>query len=178
MFEDKNAARARLLKVRAGIENRHELSESIARRAAELAEGNVMLYIAMGTEAETYPLAMRLADKPGVTLFAPYTSGGIITPRKISCFGKPNRMGNMPEECYAVSGEKSTKIDCCITPLVGFNKELFRIGYGMGCYDRYFAEQKCKKIGLAFSVQYANFLPDAHDVSLDCCVTEKDVLYS
>lgn len=173
---DKNVERARLIKLRAGLADRAAMSEKIAKNALPLVYGNVMVYISVGTEVDTSPLIEILSDKPDIALFAPYTNGGIITPRKIVCVGKPDKWGNMSERCYGY--DISTKIDVCITPLLGFNGKLFRIGYGKGCYDRFFAEHKCKKIGLAFSVQKTDFVQEKHDVPLDCCVTEKDVIYS
>jgi 5-formyltetrahydrofolate cyclo-ligase len=61
-------------------------------------------------------------------------------------------------------------------PLVAFNKNLYRLGYGGGFYDRYLAEYKSKvqlKIGLAFSMQECNdFNTNDFDVKLDYILTE------
>lgn len=61
-------------------------------------------------------------------------------------------------------------------PLVAFNKNLYRLGYGGGFYDKYLAEHKSKvqlKIGLAFSMQECNdFNTNDFDVKLDYILTE------
>ncbi len=74
-----------------------------------------------------------------------------------------------------------------IVPLLMFDRELFRLGYGGGFYDKsiiklkkYF--QKEKKffitIGLAYSEQEIEKVPiEKHDMKLDYIVTEKELLY-
>ena len=52
--------------------------------------------------------------------------------------------------------------DVLIVPLVGFDKNKFRLGYGGGFYDRYiFKSLKCKilTIGFAFSFQEIKKFP-------------------
>ena len=68
--------------------------------------------------------------------------------------------------------------DILFVPLVAFDKNLFRIGYGGGYYDRYLAKLKKKKIfisiGLAFSFQKVEKIPlNSFDKKLDIVITEK-----
>ena len=167
--------RRRLLLLREGVTDKQSRSVGIARRALELLHGNVMVYVSIGSEVDTHYLIDELF-KRGFNVYAPYTVGGIITPRSIVKTDKPNKIGNLPENCYGLT-EDSPKIDCCVTPLLGFNEKGYRIGYGMGCYDRFFLSNSAVKIGLAFECQRTNFLPDTGDIPLDCCVTEKNVIY-
>ena len=65
-------------------------------------------------------------------------------------------------------------------PIVGFDKNFNRLGYGGGFYDRYFEKnskfKKIKKIGLAFSFQKINKIPtNKYDVKLDKIITEKTI---
>ena len=65
-----------------------------------------------------------------------------------------------------------------LVPLVAFDKNCNRIGYGGGFYDRYIKKiKKIKKIvtiGLAYSFQKINQIPaDKYDVKLDFIVTNK-----
>ncbi len=65
-----------------------------------------------------------------------------------------------------------------LVPLVAFDKNCNRIGYGGGFYDRYIKKiKKIKKIvtiGLAYSFQRINQIPaDKNDVKLDFIVTNK-----
>ncbi len=65
------------------------------------------------------------------------------------------------------------KYDLIIVPLVGFNKDCHRVGFGGGSYDRFLAGQpQAKAVGLAFDFQLCEFVPEAHDVPLDAIATE------
>ena len=63
-----------------------------------------------------------------------------------------------------------------LVPLVAFDKDRNRIGYGGGFYDRYIKKLKRKKkiltIGLAYSFQKVKKIPvTKHDIRLDFIVT-------
>ena len=63
-----------------------------------------------------------------------------------------------------------------MVPLVAFDKDRNRIGYGGGFYDRYIKKLKRKKkiltIGLAYSFQKVKKIPvTKHDIQLDFIVT-------
>ena len=65
-----------------------------------------------------------------------------------------------------------------LVPLLAFDKNLNRIGYGGGFYDRYIKKIKKNKkvivIGLAYSFQKIREVPtNQYDMSLDFIVTEK-----
>ena len=67
--------------------------------------------------------------------------------------------------------------DILLVPLVAFNKNKFRLGYGGGYYDRYIQKIKNIKkiliIGMAFSFQEVSRLPiNEHDKKLDYIFTE------
>ena len=70
--------------------------------------------------------------------------------------------------------------DLILVPLVGYDKNFNRLGYGGGFYDRYFENNsKFKnifKIGLAFSFQKIKKLPiNKFDKKLDRIITEKEI---
>ena len=68
--------------------------------------------------------------------------------------------------------------DVLLIPLVAFDKNLNRLGYGGGYYDRLIKKlskkKKIIKIGLALSVQKIDKVPiNAYDEKLDYIVTDK-----
>ena len=70
--------------------------------------------------------------------------------------------------------------DILLVPLVSFDVELNRLGYGGGFYDRYIEKiekvKKVIKIGLAFSYQKIKKIPtNKFDKKLDFIITEKDI---
>ena len=65
--------------------------------------------------------------------------------------------------------------DIVLTPLVGYDDALHRLGQGAGHYDRAFAAlPDARRIGVAWSVQHVDPLPaDPWDVPLDAVITEQ-----
>jgi 5-formyltetrahydrofolate cyclo-ligase len=68
-----------------------------------------------------------------------------------------------------------------LIPLVAFDKDLNRLGYGGGYYDRLIEKLSKKKniikIGLAFSIQKINKVPiNEYDQKLDYIVTNKNII--
>ncbi len=79
----------------------------------------------------------------------------------------------IPEPC----SKKKILPDVILVPLVAFNSNKYRLGYGGGFYDRYIQKlKKIKKIltiGMAFSFQEVAEIPiDEHDQKLDFIFTE------
>ena len=71
--------------------------------------------------------------------------------------------------------------DILLVPLVAFDEELNRLGYGGGFYDRYIEKiskiKKIVKVGLAFSFQKLKRIPtNKYDKKLDIVITEKNIL--
>ncbi|MCM8730199.1 5-formyltetrahydrofolate cyclo-ligase [Hephaestia sp. GCM10023244] len=69
---------------------------------------------------------------------------------------------------------RETVPDIILTPLVGFDAILNRLGQGAGHYDRAFAAHpEAQRIGVAWSVQHvAALTPDPWDVPLHAIITE------
>jgi len=71
--------------------------------------------------------------------------------------------------------------DVLLIPLLAFDKNLNRLGYGGGYYDRLIKKLSKKKniikIGLAFSIQEIDKVPiNVHDQKLDYIVTNKNII--
>jgi len=81
---------------------------------------------------------------------------------------------------YCIPSKQMNALDCIIVPIVAFDTNCGRLGYGKGFYDRFLATferpQPCK-IGVAFSCQKADLLPlELHDEPLDMIVTEQGII--
>ena len=82
---------------------------------------------------------------------------------------------------YGIPEPISNKIvfpNIILVPLVAYDKNLNRVGYGGGFYDRYLKRiKKIKKVtavGLAYSFQKVNKIPNnQHDIKLDYIITDK-----
>ena len=71
--------------------------------------------------------------------------------------------------------------DVLIIPLVGFDNNKFRLGYGGGFYDRYIVKlsnlKKVLTVGFAFSFQKIKKIPiDKFDQKLDFILTNKGII--
>ena len=89
-------------------------------------------------------------------------------PLKINQFGIPETTSN-----------KKIHPNILLIPLVGFDYQLNRLGYGGGYYDRYLSKVKYKiiKIGIGFSFQKINNIPTkSHDIKLDYIITERKII--
>ena len=91
-------------------------------------------------------------------------------PLKINKYGIPE-----PESNFLVYP------DIILVPIVAFDNNLNRLGYGAGYYDRLISKlnkkKKLLKIGLALSAQKIDNIPtNKYDKKLDYIVTEKYIL--
>ena len=85
---------------------------------------------------------------------------------------------------YGIPEPASKKIvypDILLIPLVAYDDNLNRLGYGGGFYDRYITKieeiKKIIKVGLAFSYQRVKKVPiDKYDKKLDFIITEREIL--
>ena len=67
------------------------------------------------------------------------------------------------------------EIDVIVCPLVAFDKDNCRLGYGGGYYDRYYLRLRydVPKIGVAYSCQEVKAVPcESHDLKLDRIITD------
>lgn len=93
------------------------------------------------------------------------------TPMKISGFGIPE----------PVAEAASVWPDIVLVPLLAFDRQGHRLGYGRGMYDRFLRHLKGKKsvitIGVGFEEQECADLPhDANDQRLDWILTGREAL--
>ena len=88
-----------------------------------------------------------------------------------------NRLGILE----AINGQliPASDIDVCITPLLAHDLNGFRIGYGKGCYDRFFSKcnQNLIKIGITTIDQPVKEVEfdEKMDIRLDYCITPFNV---
>ena len=118
-------------------------------------------------ESKKYPICLPTIKKNSQMDFYKYL---FKDPMKINKLGIPE----------PIKSGKSIIPDLILIPLVGYDKNLNRLGYGGGYYDRYIEKnstvKKIVKIGLAFSFQKTKKLPiNKFDKKLDRVITEKKI---
>lgn len=67
-------------------------------------------------------------------------------------------------------------VDMVLVPLLAFDLQGYRVGYGKGFYDRFLQGLEVTKIGLSFfePVERIDDV-DPYDVKLDCCITPEKI---
>ncbi|GGE57615.1 5-formyltetrahydrofolate cyclo-ligase [Pedobacter psychrotolerans] len=69
------------------------------------------------------------------------------------------------------------EIDLVLIPLLAFDKNGYRVGYGKGFYDRFLENINAQKIGLSL-LPAIDKIDDVneHDIRLDFCITPTDTI--
>ncbi|MET0308112.1 MAG: 5-formyltetrahydrofolate cyclo-ligase [Sphingomonas sp.] len=179
MILDKPALRARLRAAR----DRFAVESSSAITAPEafvahLRPGMIVAtYHPIGSEADPAQLAAAAAER-GCRLALPYVIDRAAPIRFLAW--KPG--DTLVDGPFGLRqpGEDSDEVapDVILTPLVGFDRRLNRLGQGAGHYDRAFARYEAAwRVGIAWSVQEVPAIPaDIWDVPLNAVITEEIML--
>ena len=142
----------------------------------------VALYASIGTELDTGRLALAL-DRAGHSLALPVVTGR----GKPLIFRSYHPADTLERGPYGIlqprAGTSELIPDVICAPLLGFDRDRYRVGYGGGFYDRTLAALRARArpdippcIGLAFAGQEAMFPVEDHDQPLDAIVTENGVI--
>lgn len=165
-------------------EKRAELARGQADFAERIAQWADQLPLAAGAivagfhpvRDEADPLAlMKAIALRGHTLALP-----VVMPRSELAFvrwsfGDPTNL-NRYGICEPATPGELAEPDVILVPLLAFDAEGHRLGYGGGYYDRALARAKAVSIGIAYAGQEVERLPcESHDRRLDLIVTERGV---
>jgi len=89
---------------------------------------------------------------------------------------------DLRENFYHIPEPQTTEIfegqlDMVLVPLLAFDKEGYRVGYGKGFYDRFLSGSKAQKIGISLFGPVEKIL-DVHesDIRLDLCITPSGII--
>ena len=141
----------------------------------------VMLYLSTPEEVDTAPLALRCWQS-GKTVAVPKVSWDQrrMLPVEIASL-QTGMTSTGPGIREPIAGKPipTDLIDLVIVPGVGFTASGFRIGRGMGFYDRFLAQSDFigRSCGLAFEEQVVDQLPVLdHDMPLSMLVTDRRIL--
>lgn len=140
----------------------------------------VMLYLPMAEELDTAPLALR-CWQAGKTVVVPKVSWDQkrMLPTEITSLTTGlTTTGPGVREPVAGKPIPIDFVDLVVVPGLGFSPAGYRIGRGMGFYDRFLAQPEFCGIscGMGFEIQVLEHLPVLeHDVPLSMLVTDKGI---
>jgi 5-formyltetrahydrofolate cyclo-ligase len=89
----------------------------------------------------------------------------------------------MKKDAYGIPVPDNTKeisIDAAVIPMLGFDEQGYRLGYGSGYFDRTLAAMNPRplSIGVAFEIlRLPTIYPHRYDIAMDYVVTEKSIFY-
>jgi 5-formyltetrahydrofolate cyclo-ligase len=140
----------------------------------------VHCYLSWGDEVNTVGI-IQAALQAGKQVFCPYNlhKNGLMHHAQLT------DIYNVQKGLWGIMEPKNPTViytslasfseeDIIIVPLLGFDKQLYRLGYGKGFYDRALQHTNTLTCGLAFSVQeVSDVFPQAHDQQLDEIITEQ-----
>lgn len=135
-------------------------------------------YAAVRGEVDPFPLMAALANN-GHPLCLPRAHSDVLTfhswkPGDLLVTGRMS----IPEPDAKA---RERRPDLILVPLLAFDRNGYRLGYGGGYYDRYLSEHRAKRsvraVGIAYAGQQVDALPhDDFDEKLDAVVTETQVI--
>ena len=184
---NKRQLRKRVIALRDALDSqaREACSREVCRRVAESAEFGgakvVLLFARFGSEVDTGDL-LREAPATGKRLVLPRVNPEtrVLELREVRSLTDDMAPGTwgIPEpiadRCPEVALES---IDFVLVPGVAFDRELRRLGYGGGYYDRILASvaHRAPATAICFGMQIVPEVPaDEHDVRVPVLITESE----
>ena len=178
---NKDTIRAMMQEMRASLDEdamwlaSEAIVEKISGLSAYQKARTVLFYCPFNNEVEITALIKQAFSQKKVCLPRVGPDEGAMTARRVYDLSEAeiDRYGILapPEDAPE---EAPQDIDFVAVPLVAFDENLHRIGYGGGYYDRFLP--KCVnafKCGVAYSFQKIPKIDaDAHDMKLDMVVTD------
>ncbi|MDH5553255.1 MAG: 5-formyltetrahydrofolate cyclo-ligase [Nitrosomonas sp.] len=142
----------------------------------ELCQKNIGIYWPIHGEYDPRPVGVHFLQQ-GATLALPEVTNK-HTPL---CFQKWRPNAPMKKGAYGIPTPEDAEqidIDVMMVPMLGFDSQGYRLGYGSGYFDRTLAVIKPRPlvIGIAFEISRIDSVdPQSHDIPMDFVVTETGI---
>lgn len=169
------ASRAQL-----GPEMRQESSNEITRRLTQLTSWHnrkvIMCFLTINSEVETSAIVEQ-AWREGKTVVVPKVEGKKLLCCELTSWNQlaPGTFG-VPEPIEPVLVEPM-ELELVLVPGLAFDPAGRRLGYGAGFFDRLLKKTRALRIGLAYSCQILDHLPEeANDCRVEEIITEKKII--
>ena len=144
-----------------------------ATKTLSLSYNVFAVYHAFNGEADTHRLISYLLENDKVV-------GCPVIVDNTMIFKEITNINDLQIGHYGVMEPRSGRImnslefDCIFIPLLAYNQEGYRIGYGKGYYDKFLRNTDASKVGLGYSIQEVNInFNDTFDIACDLIVTER-----
>lgn len=178
-MKTKDEIRSEMKKLRREFENKQSAGKRICENILSLAEYKnascVGIYMAAFGEADLKHIADDCKEN-GKTVVVPVTNKDTNE----VLFSKTN--GEFVKGAYGIYEPKYFKfvdfemINFICIPGIAFDKDLNRIGFGKGCYDRVLGKMRAFRCGVCYDFQMLyKICADEHDIKMDAVVSETGI---
>ena len=168
------------------IQYRKKISKIIAEKFFNtvyyINSSNILIYYPFRSEVDvTIIIKKALEDKKNVIL--PRINDRQLKLFYINNLEKQLAKGMhdiMEPSTHLCKPAKIPDIDLAVVPGIGFDKNLNRLGYGGGFYDKLLSHipEGVKKIALCFDIQVVDKIPvSKNDIKVDFLITETGIYY-
>lgn len=180
---DKKALRKHFKEIRLGMSASDRKQADVAVQQAFLDSEEykncttVLTYVSSDIEVSTVEIVKKALKSKIVLCPRCEKSGNVMYFYRINSTDdlKEGRFGIYePDE----SCEKYCDFDnaVCIVPALSYDKDGYRLGFGMGFYDRFLADFNGKKLGLCYdNCMSERIWHDSYDISVDKIFTDKKI---
>jgi 5-formyltetrahydrofolate cyclo-ligase len=161
-----------------------ELSKALLKQFkslnfSEIKTLHIFLPITEKKEPNTFLLIEWLSkNHPGIKIIVPKADFGTALMTNHEYIGAGDLKKNLynilePQKGALHKGD----VDLVIIPLLAFDKQGYRVGYGKGFYDRFLQDVNAQKIGLSLypAIEKIDDVNE-HDIRLDFCITPKEII--
>jgi len=143
---------------------------------------NLMVFLSFDNEVYTFDLIDKAMDM-GKKVVVPYTVKDTyeIIPTLLKNIEEDlevSSYGYLKPKKDKITAVQEEDIDLTIVPGLAFDKNMNRIGFGKGYYDRYLAKTRkdSKNMAIAYEYQVLEEIPyDDYDVKMDYIITEENI---
>lgn len=187
-MEVKKDLRKKILNMRNNMDNGEATCKSkvIMDKLTSLQEyansNTVFVYMSFGNEVSTLELINQmLVSKKKVVASYTDTKNTVLILSEIKNLKEDltkNKFGYLEPIFEKIKKVEPEEIDLIIVPGVVFDKNLNRVGYGKGYYDRILNKKRkdAKAIAVAYEFQVLDQVPtEEHDIKMDMIVTEENI---
>ncbi len=175
---NKNNLRKEMRSLRNSIslvsEKNCQILKKVLKLIAEEKYTSVFSYVSMRSEVDTKEIVQVLFNK--VETFVPHTTNDEMYAVRYSgqvSLDCADKLGNI----FANPQDDKVVPQVTLTPLLAFDKNCYRLGYGGGFYDKFFAKVSTLKVGLAFDEQEVDEIEiNNYDIPLDVIITPTRII--
>lgn len=150
-----------------------QICERITKLPTYQAANTILAYFSMKNEVSLYPL-IEAAWRQGKRVALPQMEQDQIIPR---LFTSPSELEigafSVLEPAATCEQIPLEQLDFVVVPGVAFDKARYRLGFGKGHYDRFFAQlPTVYKCGVAYEEQIVGTIyPEVHDIPMNIVIT-------